>query len=275
MRNTFLLLAGFVLIACTEKFVPAENNPYVPPQGRCVFRAEVSPISGAWVWDAAHDRAGVYGSNVSNAMFCPRAAFDGASGAAELIGEGVTGDAFAYIPYRPEGVDALASGCVPLPAEQRYFRDAASQIEGNELLVARADEDGLLRFSHRCGALHIRLKINLGENVQSVSLSANEPLCGWFDISGGGEVLHASRSVRVTGMDSPCSESAPLDVWVMLPEGTYTGLFVTVAGSTESISTIIEGRFEIAACRETSVSASEQKNHYGGSEFEAEEVQYD
>ena len=79
----------------------------------------------------------------------------------------------------------------------------------------------------------------------------------------------------MTGIGRPCSETAPLDVWVMLPEGSYSALSITVAGATESLSTVIDGSFQIRAGQETSASAQEKKNEYDGGDLEGEEVNYD
>lgn len=275
MKKYLMIPLVLLAAACTEKYTPDYAEPFIAPQGRSVFRTEVTPLSGTWLWNASLSRVGVYGSNVSNTPFFPRASFDGKSGEAEIMGRDVLGQAYAYLPYRTAGFDAVAEGCQPLSGEQRFFPDAAGQIEGNEILVAAADEDGRFRFVHRCGALCLRVAINLGENVRTLTLSAAEPLAGWLELGEYPAMRNPSYSVSVTGIDAPCSESAPLSVWVMLPEGNYSGLFITVAGQTESISTIVEGSYEILPGRETVAGAKEQKNNYDGSDFESEEVAYD
>lgn len=275
MKKYLILSIALLAAACTEKYNPDYAEPFITPQGRSVFTAEVLPLSGTWTWDASLSRVGVYGSNVSNASFSPRAAFDGASGRAELMGRDVLGRAYAYLPYTVEGYDAVAEGCQPLSGEQRFFPGAAEQIEGNEILVAAADEEGLFRFVHRCGVLRLNVAITLGENVKTLTLSAAEPVAGWLEMGETPGMKNPLYSVTVRGIDAPCSEQAPLSVWVMLPEGTYTDLFITVAGETESISTIVEGTYEILSGKETVAGAKEQKNNYDGSDFESEEVVYD
>lgn len=274
MKKTAILITLLALVSCTEKYISQDLNVYVAPQGRCIFTASVTPLSGTWTWSAASSAVGVYGNGVSNARYQPRAAFDGATGTAEIFGEGVVGQAYAYMPYTSEGLDAAAKGCTPLPKVQKYCNDAVSQIESNCILVAAAGEDGLFDFRYPCGTLHLQIKINFEEHVQRVNLSANEPLCGWLDVMDGSMVT-PYYTVSVTGIDKACTESKPLDVWIMLPEGTYTGLYVTVAGKKESISTVVEGTFNVPAGGECIATARENNNNYSGTDFEGEEVDYD
>lgn len=277
MKRLIIIFSAIACVAsCTEKYKADYVEPYIAPQGRSVFRAEVDLLDGTWKWSAASTKVGVYGSNVSNALFSPRAAFDGASGEVELMGHDVLGPAYAYLPYRSAGYEAIAQGCQPLSDGQRFFPGAVEQIIGNEILVAAADDDGLFRFSHRCGALHLRVAVNLGENARTLTLSsAVEPLAGWLELNDEPQMKNPLYSITVSGIDAPLSESAPLSVWVMLPEGSYSGLYVTVAGETTSISTAMEGTYEILTGEETVAGVKEEKNNYGGSDFEAEEVEYD
>ena len=275
MKKYLILSIALLAAACTEKYNPDYAEPFIAPQGRSVFRAEVITLDGTWTWDASLSRLGVYGANASNAAFYPRASFDGKSGEIEIMGQDILGQAYAYLPYRPTGYEAVAEGCQPLFEEQRFFPDATAQINGNEILVAAADEEGLFRFSHRCGALCFKVAIALGENVKTLTLSAAEPLAGWLETGANPAMRNPSYRVTVTGINAPCSERDPLSVWVMLPEGSYSGLFITVAGDTESISTIVEGTYEIKPGQETVAGAREKKNDYDGSDFESEEVEYD
>lgn len=263
------------LLSCTQQYIPKETDYYVEDAGTCLFMASVQKLSGIWTWDAVRSKVGVYAGESDNILFVPRASFDGATGTAQLMGPPVTGKAYAYIPYRNAGVDAVKAGCVPLTPEQAYYDNAVAQIEGNSILVAAADEDGHLAFRYLCGALHLKVKINFTEPVQRVSLTANEPLCGWLDINGIDPMRKESYTVSVVGIDKPCSESTPLDVWIMLPEGTYSGLYMTAAGATQSVSTIVSGSFDVVAGQEVSATAQEKKNNYDGSDFDAEEVDYD
>ena len=125
--------------------------------------------------------------------------------------------------------------------------------------------------------MHFRVKMQFTENIQHVTISSAVPLTGWMDVTGVEEeaMLNPGYSVTVTGIDRTCTETSPLDVWVMLPEGTYNSFSFTAAGVTESLSTIIEGPFQIKAGEETSATAQEKKVDYDGGNLEAEEVDYD
>ena len=275
-RIIIVIVALVALVSCTKPFVPKETNYYVDDKGSFLFTASVETLSGNWIWDAARSKVGIYTPGASNVAFLPRAAYDGLSGAAQLMGPPVEGQAFAYLPWSKNGNDAAAHGCQLLPSIQRYYPEALTHIENNTpVLAAAADESGNIIFRNLCGALHLRISIQFHENVQRVVLSANEPLCGWLSVTGGGFVNPAT-SVSVEEIDRPCSVSAPLDVWVMLPEGTYTGLYLTVAGATESISTVLDGSATVSAREESpGATVQEKKNSYDGSDFEGEEVDYD
>ena len=270
-------MAFSALLSCTEAYIP-QPDPYVPAPGTCVFKAQVELPGGEWIWDAVHDKVGVYADNLTNAPFQPRAAFDGKSGTIELMGEGAMGQAYAYLPYSFYGEDSVREGRQSLPESQGYQNNAMDQILQNTTLVAAADEDGFFRFRYLCGALHIQVKMHFGENVQRVTLSSSEPITGWLDVTGEKEVplSHPGYSVSITGIDRPCTGDSPLDVWVMLPEGSYNGFSITVAGATESLSTVIEGTFKIQAGEETGTAiAQEKRNEYDGGYLEGEKVDYD
>ena len=277
MKRLFTAFVAFsALLSCTEAYIP-QPDPYVPDPGTCVFKAQVDLLEGQWVWDAVHDKVGVYADNLTNALFLPRAAYHGKSGVIELMGEGAQGHAYAYFPYSSRGEEAVREGRQPLSNVQSYQTSALEQIQRNTTFVAAADEDGLFRFRCLCGALHIRVKMHLGEPVQRVTLTSATPITGWLDVTGVEEesLLRPGYSITLPDIGLPCTETSPLDVWVMLPEGDYSGLSITVAGATESLSTVIEGTFQIRAGQETSASAQEKKNDYDGGYLEGEDADYD
>lgn len=277
MKRLFTAFVALsALLSCTEAYIPLPD-PYVPDPGTCVFKAQMDLLQGEWVWDAVHDKVGVYADNLTNAPFQPRAAYDGKSGIIELMGEGALGQAHAYFPYSSHGEEAVGEGRQPLPQNQSYQRSALEQIQQNTTFVATADEDGLFHFRCLCGALHIKVNMFFSEPVQRVTLSSTTPVTGWLDVTGGEEesILHPGYSITITDINLPCTETSPLDVWVMLPEGDYNGLSITAAGATESLSTVLEGTFQLRAGQETSASAREKKNDYDGGYLEGEDVNYD
>lgn len=277
MKRLIISLAAIsALISCTQEYRP-QPDPYVAAQGTCVFKAQIELLQGSWVWNSATDKVGIYADNLTNASFLPRVAYNGKEGVVELMGEGALGQAYAYFPYSPDGDEAAKLGRQPLSGLQTYQTGNVEQIHRNTTLVTAADEDGLLRFRYLCGTLHLQVKMQFAENIQSITLSSAVPVTGWLDVTGVEEetMLNPGYTITVTGINRPCTEASPLDVWVMLPEGTYNSFSFTAAGATESLSTIIEGPFQINAGEETSTVAQEKKVDYDGSNLEAEEVDYD
>lgn len=277
MKRLFTVFVAFsALLSCTQAYIP-QPDPYVPAPGTCVFKAQVELLEGEWIWDAVHDKVGVYADNLTNAPFQPRAAFNGKSGVIELMGEGAKGQAYAYFPYSPYGEEAVREGRQPLRALQSYQGNALDQIRHNTTFVSVADGNGLFRFRYLCGALHVQVKMHFGERVQRVTLTSSTPITGWLDVTGEKEkaITHPGYNVSVTEINRTCTEDTPLDVWVMLPEGSYSGFAITIAGATESLSTVIEGTYLVQAGQETSASAQEKKNDFDGGYLEGEEVDYD
>lgn len=277
MKKLILSFAAVAaLISCNQERKPG-TDPVVREQGTCIFKAQIEPLEGSWVWNAATDKVGIYADNLANSPYVPRVAYDGKEGVVELMGEGALGQVYAYFPYSQRGLEAAQAGRQPLWEQQSCQRSSAAQIQQNSVLVAAADEDGLLRFRYLCGTLHLQIKMQFAQNVQSVTLTSAVPITGWLDVTGVEEesLLYPGYTVRVTGIDRPCSATTPLDVWIMLPEGTYTSFSVTVAGEDESLSTVVEGPFLVKAGEETSTVAEEKKVDYDGGNLEAEEVDYD
>ena len=270
-------MAILIALACTRQNAPEGNDYYVADGGNGIFTAQVESISGTWTWDAVRSKVGVYAGDARNVLYVPRAKYDGASGEVQIMGRPVNGRAYAYIPYKAHGIDAVRFGRMPIPTEQAFYESAAAQIEGNTTLVAMADENGKFLFRHYCGALHLKLIISFPETVERVAFSATEPVCGELDITGLAEerISNPGYSVTVKGIGKPCSEAEPLDVWVMLPEGTYPGAYITIYGATTALSIIVGDRFDITAGEETAAEAREEKNEYGNPDFEGEEVTYD
>jgi len=277
MKRLFsILAASAAILSCTEPYKTPDIAYYVDEGGTFIFKASVEPLSGSWVWDASTSKIGIYADNRENVAFVPRRNYDGVSPEAEVFGPAASGKVFAYFPYRAGGYEPAKYGCMELPLEQKYYEDAVSQIEGNTpVMVTAAEDRDYLRFRHHCGAMRLQVKINFSENLRTLTLSANEPVSGWLDLSGSGEMQNPSRSVKVIGIDKPCTEDSPAIVWIMLPEGSYSGVYITAAGETESISTIVPGEFVIEAGQECNATAQEEKNEYGGNYFEGEEVNYD
>ena len=119
--------------------------------------------------------------------------------------------------------------------------------------------------------------MDFSQDVQSIVLSSGDDICGDYDVSslatdrltGGGE------SITVTGIDRPSSPSKPLDVWIMLPPGTYNGLFISVSAGEETATAIIAGEIRIESGKQTEVDAKEENHNFGGGDFEGEEVEFD
>lgn len=280
-RNILVIMAAAILAgACTEKFVP-RPAPDLPDAGCCVFTAEIVSIPGTgtpYVWGADTSAAGIYSLSASNVRFIPRNACVGKSGRVEIYGESVAGEAYAYFPYTRGGVPSLSEGKLPVPAVQSYAASAAQQLRRNGIM-ASACTDGGFTLQYWCGVLCITVPADLDGEVEEVTLSASEDICGMLAIGGNSArtITGGASSVTVRGIGLPCSEAAPLQVRFMLPEGTYSGMSVELRTGSGRTALMVKGSVTVRSCMESTVMAQlpEERHDMGDSDFEEEIVDFD
>mgnify|MGYP006956029642 FL=1 len=272
-----LMMVGMFLTAlsCVER-LPVEAEPELAEQGVCLLRAQMVE-DDSFVWTLPESRIGVYSGSSANSCWTPRAYCIGKSGEAEIFGPEAKGEVYAYWPYSEEGYSPCADGRVRIPSEQKWHDSFESHIAGNAPHLVACAEDGRLRFRRHCGALHVRVMMDFVQNVQNIVLNSEDDICGDYDVSGLAEekLVNGGKSIRLTGIDRPAGASEPLDVWIMLPPGTYSGLFVTVSGGEETATAVIDGSVRIESGRQTEADASERRNDYEGGDFVGEVVEFD
>lgn len=257
MKKVILTLAVLVSALSCTKYSNRYQEPYVPEQGRCTFTVQMD--DPAFTWDAVKSKIGVYSETGANVAYSLRSMYDGRSGEVEFFGPATKGIVTAYYPYVKEGYDACREGGVSVPAQQKWCESFESALKSNMPFMVSVNNDGKLYFRQTCGALHMRVKIDFPELVNSVTLSGNS----------------LAEPVTVVGIDKTASVAQPLDVWVILEEGSYDGFILSVAGASSAVTAIIEGDYTITASAQTDVEAREKYHDYGGSEFEGEEVEFD
>ena len=128
---------------------------------------------------------------------------------------------------------------VTLPAEQQYV---AGNIASETLPLAAqvADFDDPASLGHLCAI--IQLSVRKDANVSASSLStvcfsgnAGEQVCGDFTIDYSAPALSpaGSGSDVTLNVSEPLSEADPLDLFIVVPAGTYSGGFsVTLEDNT-------------------------------------------
>lgn len=275
MKKIFISLTTLLaVLSCTEK-LPVTPDPSVENQGICLVNVTMENTS--FIWSAINSKMGVYSSAGANSEWRLRSMYDGCTGAAEFFGEAATGSIYAYYPYSSEGYAPCAQGRVYVPAEQKWCESFTAHMNYNNPYMVAALRDGDFLFKENLGAVHVSVKMDFPENIQYVSLSASEYISGNYDITGEAyeRITQGSKSIRVYGIDKPSTIAAPLDVWIMMPPGTYSGLFLAVAGDNESITAIIDDGLQIVAGAQTEVDAREEHHDYEGGDFEAETVDFD
>ncbi len=271
-----ILLFGMLLtaVSCVEK-LPVAAEPEVAEQGVCLLRAQME--DGSFVWTLPDARVGIYSESSANSCWSPRAAYVGKIGEVEIFGPEAKGTVYAYWPWSEEGYSPCADGRVRIPSEQKWYDGFEAHMSGNSpCLVARA-ENGRLHFRRHCGALHVRVAMDFTRNVQGIVLSSADEICGDYDVSGLADerLVNGGKSIRLTGIDAPASVACPLEAWLMLPPGTYGGLFISVSAGDESVTAVIEGVVRVESGKQTDVDARERRHDYEGGDFEGEEVEFD
>lgn len=273
-KFVFTFLSLLPLLSCVEK-LPVAVEPEIENQGVCLLKVQMEDES--FVWTAGDSEIGVYSDSGANSRWSLRSNCEGKSGEVEFFGPEAKGAVYACLPYSPEGYSPCAVGRISIASEQKWYDGFEAHLKGNTPYMVAFAEDGKLVFRQHCGALRVRIKMNFTKNVQEVVLSAPEKICGDYDVSslatdrltGGGE------SITVTGIDRPSSPSKPLDVWIMLPPGTYNGLFISVSAGEETATAIIAGEIRIESGKQTEVDAKEENHNFESGDFTGEEVEFD
>jgi len=275
MKKLFISFAALLsVLSCTEK-LPVTPDPAVDNQGICLVN--VTMEDDTITWSALNSKIGVYSNSTTNAQWRLRSIYDGRTGIAEFFGEAATGSVYAYYPYSSDGYAPCATGRVNVAAEQKWCDSYASHMQVNSPYMVAVVRDGALQFKENLGAVHVKVKMDFPENIQYISLSASEFISGDYDVTGEAyeRITGGTKSIKLNGIDKPSSLAEPLEAWIALPPGTYSGLFLTVAGDKESITAVIDDGLKIVAGAQTEVDAKEQHHDYDGSDFEGEPVEFD
>jgi len=275
MKKIFISLTTLLaVLSCTEK-LPVASDPSVDNQGVCLVKVTMEDAS--FTWSALNSKIGVYSGSGANAEWRLRSSYDGRTGMAEFFGEAATGTVYAYYPYSSEGYVPCAEGRVNVPAEQKWCDSFAGHMKLNNPYMVAAFKDGTVKFKENLGAIHVKVKMDFPENVQYISLSASEFISGNYDVTGEAyeRITDGGKTIKLTDINKPTTVATPLEAWILLPPGTYSGLFLTVSGANESITAIIEDGLKIVAGSQSEVDAKEQHHDYDGDDFEGIPVEFD
>lgn len=207
----------------------------------------VIPGNGTHRWSLT-ENLGILSEDGRNARFILRKKFDGnASEDAEFYGEPLYGTLTGYLPWNedPSAVDRT---------EQDYYPDAYAHFMNNALLKGTVT-DSHLSMEYSGGLLKISCNQNLGL-VESARIYTN----GW--------------EAAVVGIDSPCSPSSPLTIWVRIPVGKYSNFNVTYNCTGKKLSIPAPGEFTVENLHCVDVKV-EQKSYYDGIDpFTGEGAEY-
>lgn len=268
MMKRLLVLFAVILVSAGCGGLDLPEDPKVPQATCFEVSAQISSLSGEFIWSEGR-AIGVYGSEKgSNAKYVAYNEYHGQSGLVRLYGEEVDGELVAYFPYREEGYEAVAQGLCPYLPVQQYCSSASDHYARNIVLASKA-YDGKFSFQHKAGLIRFTVNIDREGEVKSVRLvSGVNALCGNFPIDANSdqEVMAPGNTLTVRGMGMAQGNS--FDVWFALPEGTYEALQLSVNTDKAELSKPVNGTVPVRAGEVTNMTVKDESYEYTGSDFE-------
>ena len=281
MRKTvFALSLLLAVVSCTKKLEIPED-PEIGIQGRTMVTVTVADYDGvAFEW-GSDVRIGIYDSNGhTNERYTLLSDYVGQTGPVEMYGGGIDGALMAYLPYTPKGYPCVGEGRQPVLPVQVYAGSAIEHFRRNAVLVAASDDNGRIPFSYdggQTGLLHLTLNFSVTGNVQEVMLHCpGSPLAGSVAIRPEVDplVVDGSSTVTVTSVNKPCSETAPLEVWAIVPAGEYSHLTVSVKTAGGVQSSPVDGTFIVIGGGRQNIETDGKDPSGGNEEFTVIDGEY-
>lgn len=263
-RIGIYLMVMAAAVSCEYKL----DMPDVPETGQeGVFELSAAMPSPDFIWDEASS-IGVYGTmEGDNVRYTLYNDFAGKKGVARFYGRDVSGDCFAYYPYRPEGVPAVAAGRIPCFAVQQFRPTPTEHLAANSVFVAGAVE-GKFEFLNTCGLVGLQLDPAVFGTIRKLVLnSAVDWLCGNFSMDGDSEemVTDGGRAVEVVGLGT---QAGPFTVYFVLHEGEYDGLKLEIHTDVQVVTADVTGKVTVTAGEETMAAVMVEDMGGTGSDFE-------
>ena len=131
-----------------------------------------------------------------------------------------------YTAYYPESAEESFS------AVQEYAEGTASYIP----MMAVSDNE-TLSFKNLGSIIRLGVKTS-GVTVKSLCLSADQPLAGKFTVSENAAVISEGTGIVVSCGDGISSSDTAVPVFVSIPAGSYTNLYVTAYSADGRESTL-------------------------------------
>ena len=264
----FIISCLAALSACSKNGVNG-REPEVSNPPHNIIKASIADYgTERHIWSEG-DLFGLYGSRSGeNVRYVVEKVSFEKNGEARIYGRGVDGDVYGYFPFREEGYSSVAEGRQPLPSEQRLCASAREQIMANTVMVAKLENEAL-SFSWLCGILHVHLTAEISGSVRSASLlSDGLPVSGNYSIIGKEPLMeNPGYEVTLSGIDKPCGEAAPLDLFFMLPPGNYPALSIRMLSSAETVIKPIDIAVEISSKAEVNCTVTDKETIYDGTDI--------
>ena len=263
-RICVYLMVMAAIVSCEYK-LDMPDVPETEQEGMFELSA-VMPLPD-FIWDEASS-IGVYGTmEGDNVRYTLYNDFAGKKGVARFYGRGVSGDCFAYYPYRPEGVPAVAAGRIPCFAVQQFRPTPTEHLAANSVFVAGAVE-GKFEFLNTCGLVGLQLDPAVFGTIRKLVLISEENwLCGNFSMEADPEefVTDGGKTVELIGLGTHTESFA---VYFVLHEGEYDGLKLEIHTDVQVVTADVTGKVTVTAGEETMAAVMVEDMSGTGSDFE-------
>lgn len=255
------------LIACSKNGT-AGTEPDVTNPPHNIVSAQIEDNGASHIWQEG-DFFGLYGSKSGeNVRYVVEPVSFEKEGVTRIYGSGVDGEVYGYYPYNEDGYASVASGRQPLFSEQAYYTSAREQMTGNSVLVSKLENEKFT-FSWICGVLHIHVTAGVNGTVQSASLlSPDAFLWGEYSVTGEQPVIaNGGRELSLLNIGLPCEPDAPLDLYFMLPPGTYSALSLSLTSDEETVTKPVDVVVTITSKAAFNCTVSEKETIYEGTDI--------
>ena len=267
-KSLFLISATFLLVYCTKSSNDAAPDAVNPPHN--IVSASIAGLSTAHIW-SSDDLFGLYGSaSGNNVRYEVEPSSFGNDGVVRIFGPGADGETvFGYYPFTKKGYPAVAAGRQPLAELQSFKSNAQEQLKANTILVAMLNEEQSLVFDYLCGVLHVRAAFGVeGDIMEAFLLSEDAPLYGDYSFLGANPLMeHPGKKLIIQGIGQTCSPEKPLDLYFMLPPGSYSTLSINLVTEGEMVSKPIETTIAVTQKNEVTCVVTEKETIYEGTDI--------
>ena len=233
MKKIILLMAAMSIVLCLSSCKKEEN-------GKVLFKATIEnpaqqgktsiASNGMMTWRSGDQIVVFYGTSATSMTGQSLLSTTSTGRTAEFtlaLGNEPTGGHY-YAVYPANIAGMIYHNSINLPTSQEYHAAEGGKVQFDAPMYAYSNDDQLV-FKNLCGV--VRITLTTPKAISRIVVSANEPLCGQFNVNwNGGEPTLATTSTEGTeveftcGSGVNCAEGADFYLYLPVNEMGYTGM---------------------------------------------------